>query len=155
MGSAEVWRRHANPWSVWTRFAAIPAMAAAVWSRTSLGWWAAAPVALVVLWLVLNPFAFAPVTQPTAWSSRGIFGEQLWLHGAVTLSAGSRRMLRLLVVVGFAGMVVFVYGLVRLEPWPTAHGMTVIVMAQLWRIDRFAAIYDRTSGPAADGEFPR
>jgi hypothetical protein len=29
----EAWRRHANPWSVWTRFAAIPAMILAIRSN--------------------------------------------------------------------------------------------------------------------------
>jgi len=32
------WRRRANPWSVWTSFAAIPAMIVAVWSQVWLGW---------------------------------------------------------------------------------------------------------------------
>ncbi|RSN29438.1 hypothetical protein DL990_24845 [Amycolatopsis sp. WAC 01416] len=31
----EAWRRHANPWSAWARFAAIPLMPLAIWSRTA------------------------------------------------------------------------------------------------------------------------
>ncbi|WP_406601478.1 DUF6653 family protein [Lentzea miocenica] len=44
----EAWRRHANPWSVWTRFAAIrrccsrsgaaPGSAGGAWCRSS-PWW--------------------------------------------------------------------------------------------------------------------
>jgi len=36
----EAWQRHANPWSVYTRFAAIPAMILAIWSRVWISWWA-------------------------------------------------------------------------------------------------------------------
>jgi hypothetical protein len=32
----DAWQRHANPWSVWTRFAAIPLMILAIWSRVWL-----------------------------------------------------------------------------------------------------------------------
>jgi hypothetical protein len=32
------WMRHANPVSVWTRFAVLPLMALAVWSREWIGW---------------------------------------------------------------------------------------------------------------------
>jgi hypothetical protein len=32
----DAWKRHANPWSVWTRFAAIPLMILAIWSRVWL-----------------------------------------------------------------------------------------------------------------------
>lgn len=60
------WRRHANPWSVWTGFAAIPAMILAVWSSVWLGWWALIPVAVVVVWLTINPVAFRPVDESTA-----------------------------------------------------------------------------------------
>ena len=45
----EAWRRHANPWSVYTRFAAIPAMILAVWSRVWIGWWALIPALLVAV----------------------------------------------------------------------------------------------------------
>ena len=38
--SDETWRRHANPWSVWTRYAAFPLLVVAVWSYHAIGWWA-------------------------------------------------------------------------------------------------------------------
>lgn len=69
--SDEAWRRHANPWSVWTRFAAIPAAILAFWCRTWIGWWALTPLAVVALWLWWNPHAFDPIDKPTAWSSKG------------------------------------------------------------------------------------
>jgi hypothetical protein len=47
-------KKHANPWSVWTQFAAIPAFELAVSSREWIGWWSLAGVALVVVWLWLN-----------------------------------------------------------------------------------------------------
>ena len=68
----EAWRRHANPWSVYTRFAAIPALILAIWSRVWIGWWALVPVAVVLVWLWINPHVFAAVTQPRSWAAKGI-----------------------------------------------------------------------------------
>lgn len=56
----ELWHRHANPWSVWTRFLAVPAFALAVWSRVCWGWWAMVPIAAVLAWLFLNVWVFPP-----------------------------------------------------------------------------------------------
>jgi len=39
------WRRHANPWSVWTRATVLPLVIVAVWSRVWLGPWSLAAVA--------------------------------------------------------------------------------------------------------------
>ena len=47
------WLRHANPVSVWTRFAVLPLLALAVWSREWIGWWSLAAVALVLVFMVL------------------------------------------------------------------------------------------------------
>ncbi len=46
----EAWMRHANPASVWTRFAALPLLALALWSRVWIGWWALLPVAAALAW---------------------------------------------------------------------------------------------------------
>lgn len=138
----EAWRRHANPWSVYTRFAAIPAMILAIWSRAWIGWWALLPVLLVIVWLLLNPHVFAPIDQPKGWAAKGIYGERLWFEGRRSLPAGHRTVLRWLAIPAVAGFALLALGLVRLQPWPTAFGATLIILAQLWRIDRLGLLHD-------------
>jgi hypothetical protein len=142
--SDDAWKRHANPWSVWTRFAAIPLMILAIWSRVWLGWWCVVPIAAVIVWLWLNPHVFAPVESPTSWAAKGIYGEKLWLKERDRVPPDQRRVLRLLVPVAGAGFVLLSYGLVTLEIWPTVFGASLIVLAQLWRIDRLVVFYDST-----------
>jgi hypothetical protein len=136
------WRRHANPWSVWTRFAAIPVFALGVWSREWIGWWALVPVAAVVIWLFLNVLVFQPVERPIHWASKGIFGEHQWLKRGDELPREHRIVMRWLIAAGLAGMATMAYGLVILEVWPTLAGMAVLILAQLWRIDRFGLLYN-------------
>lgn len=151
-----MWSRHANPWSVYTRFAAIPAMIVAVWSREWLGWWAVVPIATVIAWLAINPFVFPPADPSRGWASKGIYGEQLWLAERERVPASHRRVLRSLIGVGLVGMLLLVWGLWRLHAWPTLYGATLIVLAQLWRIDRMGLLYDelttRRGSPEASTE---
>ncbi|MFI6603371.1 DUF6653 family protein [Nonomuraea sp. NPDC050536] len=137
----EAWKRHANPWSVWTRFAAIPAMILAIWSRTWIGWWALAAVALVIVWLVVNPHAFRAIEHPGSWTARGIYGEKLWLKDRSLVKGDHRKVQRLLVTVGSAGFVLLAYGLIALQVWPTVFGATLVILGQLWRIDRLGQLY--------------
>ncbi|NUW39011.1 DUF6653 family protein [Nonomuraea rhodomycinica] len=139
----EAWKRHANPWSVWTRFAAIPLMILAVWSRAWVGWWCLAGVALVVVWLVANPHVFPAVERPESWAAKGIYGEKLWLYDRSLVDGDHRRVQRLLVAVGVTGFALLVWGLVALQVWPTVFGATLVVLGQLWRIDRLGQLYER------------
>jgi hypothetical protein len=148
----DAWRRHANPWSVWTRFAAIPLMILAIWSRVWLGWWCLLPVAVVMVWLWLNPRVFAPVDTPESWAAKGIYGEKLWLTARDRVPPDHLKVLRLLMPVGAVGAAVLVYGLVRLEIWPTVLGATLIVLAQLWRIDRLVVFYESTASVVSRDE---
>jgi hypothetical protein len=141
----EAWRRHANPWSVWTRFAAIPAMLLAIWSRTWIGWWCLVPIVLVVAWLWLNVKVFRPVSAPRGWTSRGIYGERAWLEDRSAVPPDHRSVLRILVVLGSVGFALIVWGLVVLSVWPTVFGATLVVVAQLWRIDRFGWLWERVN----------
>lgn len=136
----QVWSRHANPWSVVTRFAAIPAAILAIWSRQWLEWWSLLPIALVVVWLVVNPFAFSPIQNPSHWISKGIFGERLWL--ARTGQSEHKVMLRALVVAGMLGMIVMGWGLYAYDIAACTIGAIVTTVAQFVRIYLFARIYD-------------
>jgi hypothetical protein len=145
----EAWRRHANPWSVYTRFAAIPAMILAIWSRVWIGWWALVPVAAVIVWLWLNPHVFPAVTTPCSWAARGIYGERLWLLEPSAVPAGYQAVLRWLIVPSLCGFLLLVWGLVQLLVWPTIFGATLIVLAQLWRIDRLGLLYEQSKCASA------
>jgi hypothetical protein len=109
-----------------------------------LGWWCLVPIVVVLVWLWLNPRVFAPVETPTSWASKGIYGEKLWLKERDRVPPDHLRVLRLLVPVGAAGFILLIYGLVRLEVWPTVFGASLIVLAQLWRIDRLVVFYEGT-----------
>jgi hypothetical protein len=148
--SDEAWRRHANPWSVYTRFAAIPAMILAIWSRVWIGWWALVPVAATIVWLWLNPHVFAAVTMPRSWAAKGIYGEKLWLLERSKVPPGYLAVLRWLIVPAAVGLVLLAWGLVQLLVWPTAFGATLIVLAQLWRIDRLGLLYEESQGAPRD-----
>lgn len=140
--SDEAWRRHANPWSVYTRFAAVPLMILAIWSRVWIGWWALVPVAAVTVWLLINPHVFAAV-GPLGWAAKGIYGERLWLLENDRVTPDCRAVLRWLIVPGLAGFALLAWGLMTLSVWPTVFGGTLIVLTQLWRIDRLGQLYEQ------------
>ncbi|MEV7907834.1 DUF6653 family protein [Streptomyces anulatus] len=138
----EAWKRHANPWSVYTRFAAIPGMILAIWSRTWIGWWSLLPVATVIVWLWLNPHLFRPVEAAHSWAAKGIHGERLWLEQRARVPREYQALLRWLIPVGLAGFALLAWGLTALMVWPTVFGATLIVLAQLWRIDRLGLLHE-------------
>ena len=140
--SDETWKRHANPWSVWTRFAAIPLMILGIWSRVWLGWCCLVPIAAVIVWLWLNPRVFAAVETPTSWAAKGIYGERIWLNERARVPADLRAVLRLLMGVAAIGFAILAFGLITLRVWPTIFGASLIVLSQLWRIDRFGLFFE-------------
>lgn len=73
----QVWARHSNPWSGWSRLTVLPLFALAVWSRIWLGWGALGPILLVLVWTWLNPRIFATPKRTDNWMSRGVLGEQI------------------------------------------------------------------------------
>jgi uncharacterized protein DUF6653 len=92
--------------------------------------------------LVINPFIFSPVAPTRSWVSKGIYGEQLWLLERDRVPEGYRNVLRWLIVLGLFGLTLLAWGLWRLHVWPTICGAMLVVLAQLWRIDRMGLLYD-------------
>lgn len=135
------WRRHANPWSVWTRMGAFPLLVLAVWSRDWIGWWCLVPLAVLIFWMWINPRAFPPVDAPRSWASKGIYGEKMWAVDKSQEAEGHRAAIRWLIALAAVGAALMVWGLVVLSVWPTVFGVTLILLSQLWQIDRFVQIY--------------
>jgi hypothetical protein len=139
----EVWRRHANPWSVWTRVPLIPLMALAVWSRVWIGGWALVPFASLVIWTWLNPRIFPPPASTRNWASKGVLGERVWLaRDRHPIPDHHRRATILLSVLIFLGTPLLIWGLYALAIWPTLLGAVIIVLCKLWFVDRMVWLYE-------------
>jgi hypothetical protein len=74
--SKQTWQRHSNPLSVWSRVLTNPLVYVPVWNRSLAQ---AVPVAL---WFVLNPRLFPSPKDDSAWATRAVLGEQLWMKGS-------------------------------------------------------------------------
>ncbi len=64
-----MWRRHANPWSIWTRLLSTPLTYVPFWNRSwrqGLG---------VAVWFAINPFLFPEPKDKDGWGARAIRGE--------------------------------------------------------------------------------
>lgn len=141
--SERTWRRHANPWSVWTRLVTgLPLIGLSVWSRDWIGTWAAVPVLVTVLWLWLNPRVFPEPRSTDNWASQGVLGERIWLvRRCVPIPTHHMAAAKTLLSVGAAGFILFAYGLWQLNLWPTLLGGVVAFFGKLWYFDRMVWLY--------------
>lgn len=138
-----VWRRHANPWSVWTRMATLPVLLLAIWSRAWLGPWAWVGVVLVFLWIALNPRLFPPPRHTDNWASKATFGERLWLRRReLTLPARHRMLPHALTAAAGLGMAVALIGALMQWLWPTLLGALAAYIGKVWFCDRMARLFD-------------
>lgn len=145
----QVWLRHANPWSVWTRFTTLPLLSVAIWSRQWIGWYALIPTALAILWIWLNPRLFPPVHDHANWASKGVLGERLYLtHARDQLPASHVRAARVLSGLSGAGVPILAYGLAVLDAWATVAGLLLTALPKAWFVDRMVWLYEDMQGHA-------
>ncbi|QFU18029.1 hypothetical protein GDR74_05295 [Microvirga thermotolerans] len=136
------WERHANPWSVWTRVASFPLLLLAVWSHAWIGLWSIVAVALVALWLWLNPRLFPPPARTDGWSAMATFGERVWLNrGNVPIPADHARVASILSAVAALGIFPAFAGAFLNDLTMTAFGSAVVMLGKLWFCDRMVWLY--------------
>ncbi len=149
--SDATWKRHANPWSVWTRFATIPFVALAIWSRDWIGAWSFIPIGLLVIWLLLNPKIFPAPKSTKNWASKATFGERVWLNRK-TLPIPKHHAIASFITTTLAGIgtVLAVYGLYFLDIWPTVTGVILIYLGKMWFLDRMVWLYEDMKNRSED-----
>ncbi len=139
----EVWMRHANPLSVWTRFTCLPLIVVALWSRVWIGWWALVPLAIALWWTWVNPRAFPPPRSTDNWASKGTFGERVFLNRhAVPIPDHHRRWALILAGLSVVGNIPLVWGLWALDPVMTLLGIVLTVLPKVWFVDRMVWLYE-------------
>ena len=140
----EGWMRHANPASVWSRFAVLPLLALAIWSRDWIGWWFLAAVGLALVWMVVNPLFFREPASTRNWASRGVLGERIWTEGDKATFPPEFRSKVPAVAMGFqaAALVPLVYGLIELNVLSVVVGIVFMQCAKAWYIDRMVLLFE-------------
>ncbi|MGB7240486.1 MAG: DUF6653 family protein [Sulfitobacter sp.] len=139
----DVWRRHANPWSGWTRMlTCLPILALAIWSRVWLGAWSLVPVLLALGWIWINPRAFPPPERLDSWMSRGVLGERVFLAHRSEIAAHHRRAALVLSLLSVPGAIVMIWGLWALWWEGAVFGTILTALPKVWFVDRMVWIHD-------------
>lgn len=137
------WERHANPWSAWTRVPILPLLCIAIWARIWIGWWCLLPIAVLLVWIWLNPRAFPKPASTRSWASRAVMGERVWLNRATTPIPSHHavwaQVLAGLPILGFPPMV---YGLWAFELAWLLLGLAMIIGPKMWFLDRMVWLFD-------------
>ena len=141
------WMRHANPVSVWTRFAVLPLLAVSVWSRDWIGWWSLIPIGLSLVFMIANPVLFSTPSSTRNWASKAVFGERIWAdRNSVEIPDQFRsRVPSITYLFQLFGMALLVYGLVALGPVGlagTITGLVVVQCAKAWCLDRMVLLFE-------------
>jgi hypothetical protein len=142
--SGENWMRHANPVSVWTRFAVLPLLAVSIWSRDWIGWWSLVPIVLSLVFMVVNPLLFPRPRSTRNWASKGVLGERIWAdRKAVEIPQQfTSSVPNIAVAFQIVGMGVMSYGLVVLNVGDVITGIVIVQCAKAWFIDRMVLLFE-------------
>jgi hypothetical protein len=141
----DTWMRHANPVSVWTRFAVLPLLAASIWSRDWIGWWSLIPIVLSLVFMVVNPLLFPAPASTRNWASKCVFGERIWTDRnklKVPVQFASTRVTNVTYLFQTVGMAVLAYGLVVLDLLTVVSGIVILQCAKAWYLDRMVLLFD-------------
>lgn len=141
----EVWLRHANPWSVWTRIPFIFILVPVAYSWKWLGWYILIPLSIACLWIYLNPRIFPPVKEINSWGSKAVMGEKIFTERKTKgyeLPNHHIKMSNILTTASALFFIPAIAGIVILNPWMTAIGTLASWLCKMWFIDRMVWIYN-------------
>jgi hypothetical protein len=147
------WLRHANPASVWTRFAIMPVLAVAIWSYDWIGWWSLVPTGLVLVFLMINPLLVHEPSSTRNWASKAVFGERIWAdRDKVEIPAqfGLSKVPAVSTAFQFIGLVALAYGLIWLDPTAVVSGVLIAQVAKSWYLDRMVLLFDEMKGHSVE-----
>ena len=137
------WKRHANPWSVYTRFSCLPLIVLAIWSRVWLGWWCLVPIVLACFWTWFNPRLFNEPKSLDSWASKGVMGERVFLNRKKNpIPQDHLDMANILTVLSAIGVLILAYGLIVLSFWVVMAGLIGTILPKVWFVDRMVWLYE-------------
>jgi len=139
----ENWMRHANPWSVWTRYSVLPIIVLAFWSRIWIGWWSVIPAVISLAWMYLNPVFFGRAKSTKNWASKAVLGERVWMNREeIVVPEYHKNVPKILNIISSVGMILSIWGIVILSLWPVILGVSLAYLGKSWYLDRMVWLYE-------------
>lgn len=137
------WMKHANPWSIWTRFATLPFLILAIWSRVWLDWYSLIPIFIIIFWLLINPTLFKKPKSFDNWGSKSVLGEKYWSERKNNPVPKHHKIpITILTIIQTIGGIILIIGLWKLEINLTIIGTITVYLSKMWFLDRMVWVYE-------------
>ena len=138
------WMKHANPWSVWTRYSVLPVIVFAFWSRLWIGWWCLIPGTAALLWVFFNPIVFNKPRSTQNWASKAVLGERVYLNRAQGDIAETQKtpLYSVLNAISFVGMLIAIWAIIYFSVWGAILGVCLAYLGKSWYLDRMVWLYE-------------
>jgi hypothetical protein len=136
------WLNHANPISVWTRFIVLPFLILAIWSRVWIGWFSLILIILLIIWIFINPKFFKKPKTFDSWASKCVLGEKILSENKIKIPKHHLTAKNILTAIQGIGSIFLIYGLYKLDFWPTLIGVILVYMGKMWFLDRMVWLYE-------------
>lgn len=141
--SDENWMKHANPWSVWTRYSVLPLIVLAFWSRVWIGWWFLIPAIISLAWMFLNPVFFKKPKSTNNWASKSVLGERVYLNrDKIDIPKHQKLLPKILNIISLIGMIFAIWGIVGLNLWASILGIVLAYLGKSWYLDRMVWLFE-------------
>lgn len=137
------WQKHANPWSVWTRFATLPFLVLATWSHIWISWYSLIPITILVIWLIINPTLFKKPKSFDSWASKAVLWEKFYAERKSNpVPTHHNIAIIILSVIQSIWGIVLIVGLWNTHVYFTILGTIIIYLGKMWFLDRMVWIYE-------------
>lgn len=144
----ENWKKHSNPWSVWTRYSVLPIIVLAFWSRIWIGWWCLVPGIISILWMFFNPVFFSKPKSTKNWASKSVLGERVYLNRDIIDIPEHHKtpLIKILNIVSSIGMILAIWSIVYYSIWGAILGVCLAYLGKSWFLDRMVWLYEDMKG---------
>lgn len=140
----ERWMKHANPWSVWTRYTVLPLIILAFWSRVWIGWWCLVPGVISLLWMFFNPVFFTKPRSTKNWASKSVLGERVFLNrdNVEIPDIHKTPLYGILNTISSVGVVISIWSIIYYSVWGATLGIALAYLGKSWYLDRMVWLYE-------------
>ncbi len=140
----ENWLKHANPWSVWTRYSVLPIIIFAFWARIWIGWYCLIPAIISLLWMFFNPVFFPKAKSTKNWASKAVMGERVYLNrDKISIPPiHTSPVIKILNLISFTGLILSILAIVELNGWMAILGVALAYLGKSWYLDRMVWLYE-------------